>query len=63
MGSFSAVLNNPRNEDRGEFDSADDRRRAADTKRGQLASSLGRHLLCIMGETMDFPDLKTKTSD
>ena len=42
---------------------ADDRRLAADTKRGQLASSLGRHLLCIMGETMDFPDLKTKTSD
>ena len=42
------------------FSAADDQRLVADKKRSQLASSLRRHLQCIMGETMDFTALKTK---
>ena len=45
--TFSEVLHNARNENRGEkvkinntFNAADDRRRAADKERGQSASSL-----------------------
>ena len=59
------VLDNPRNENRGEkikinktFNAADHRRRAADKKRGQSALSSWGHLQCIVGEIMDFPDLK-----
>ena len=41
---------------------ADDRRLAADKKRGQSASSLRRHLQCIVGEiTIFFPRSKSKT--
>ena len=65
MGNFLDVLDNPRNESRGEnvkinktFSSADDRRRAADKKRSQSASSSWRPLGWIVGEIMDFPDLK-----
>ena len=62
MGSILDVLDYPRNENHGEkvkinqiFSAAD-----ANKKRGQPAlSSLQR----IVGEIMDFPNLKTKTSD
>ena len=33
------------------------------TKRDQSASSLRRRLQCIVGNTTDFPDLRTNTSD
>ena len=45
------------------FHSADDRRRAADKKRGQPASSSWGHLQCTVGEIMGFPELITETSD
>ena len=45
------------------FSAADNRLPAADKKRGQSASSSWGHLQCIVGEIMDFPHLKTKTSD
>ena len=68
VGSVSDVLDNPRTENRGEkvkinetFNAADNRRRAANKKRGQSASSSWGHLQCIVGEIMGFPDLKTKT--
>ena len=70
VGSVLDVLDYPRNENRGQkvkinktFSAADDRRRAADKKRGQSVSSSWGHLQCIVGGIMDFPDLKTKTSD
>ena len=66
LGSVSDVHDYPRNENRGEkvkinlflkkFSAADDRRLAADKKRGLSASSLRRHLQRIVGKTMDcFP--------
>ena len=45
------------------FNAADDRRLAANKKRSHLASSWWGDLQCIVGEIMDFPDLKTKTSN
>ena len=70
VGSVWDVLDYSRNENRGEkvkikktFSAADDRRRAADKKRGQSALSSWGHLQCIVGDIMDFPDLKTNTSD
>ena len=42
------------------FSAADDRRRAADKKRGQSASISWGHLQCIVGEIIDFPDLRQK---
>ena len=70
VGSVSDVLNYPRNENRGRkvkinkhYSAADDGLQAADKKRGQSASSSWGHLKSIVGKIMDFPDLKTKTSD
>ena len=70
VGSLLNVFDNLRNENRGEkvkinktLNEADDRRRAADKKRGQSASSSQGHLQCNVGEIMDFPDLKIKTRD
>ena len=60
----------PRNENRGEkvkigknISAADARRLAAVKKRVQSASSLRRHLQCVVGKTTYFPKLRTKTSD
>ena len=67
MESFLEVLDDPRNENRGEkikinktFNAADHRRRAADKKSDQSALSSWGHLQCIVGKLMDFPNLKTK---
>ena len=69
-GGVSDVLDYPQNKIADKkvkinknFNAADDRRRAADKKRGQSASSSWGHLQRIVGEIMDFPDLKTKTND
>ena len=69
-GEHSDVLDYPRHENVGgkvkinkTFSAADDRQRAADKKRGQPALSSRGHLRCIVGEIMNFPDLKTKTSN
>ena len=67
MGGVSDFHDYPRNENRGEkvkinqnVRATDDRRLAADKKRGQSALSLPCHLQCIVGKIMDFSDLKTK---
>ena len=45
------------------FSAADDQWLAADKKFSQSASRLLHHLQCIVGKTLDFPDIKTKPSD